>query len=145
MAPYLLWLLLGVTCLGAEAMGVTGVGLLFAGLGALTVGSLITAMPDLTPLQQGVLFFATTGLWAIFLWKPLQKYRGKSDNGGYRNMIGDTVFIGAAGLQPNETGEATWSGTIMRAQLAEGSPSLAPGAQAVITEVSGNTLVVKPK
>jgi membrane protein implicated in regulation of membrane protease activity len=145
MEAYMIWLIVGVSCLAAEALGVTGIGLLFAGLGALTVGSIVTALPDLTHLQQGIVFFASTALWAALLWKPIQRFRGKPDGKSYQNMVGDTVFIGAAGLEAGAVGEATWSGTIMRAELSEGTPSLPPGAQAVIVRVSGNTLIVKPK
>jgi membrane protein implicated in regulation of membrane protease activity len=144
MPHYLLWLIGGVVCLGLEALGVSGVGLLFAGLGALSIGSIVTAYPDLSLLQQGVIFLAATALWAVFLWKPLQKFR-KPSGKGYHNMIGETAYIGASGLQKGVVGEATWSGTIMRAELAHGTESLPPGAAAVIVDISGNTLIVKPK
>jgi len=145
MSPYILWLAFGVVCFVIEALVVSGVGFLFAGLGALTVGSIITAYPEIIPLQQGVLFLGTTALWAAFLWKPLQKFLGKSSGKGYQNLIGDTCYIGGAGLQKGMVGEATWSGTIMRAQLADGIDILLPGAAATITGITGNTLIVKPQ
>lgn len=145
MPHYLLWLLAGVVFLAAEALGASGVGLLFAGLGALTIGTLVTVQPELSVLSQWIIFLATTGLWAIFLWKPLQKFRGRSSNDGYKNIVGDTAFVGAHGLQKNVTGEVTWSGTIMRAELAEGVENQPAGAQVLITDVAGNTLIVKPK
>ena len=145
MPAYLLWLLAGVACLAAEALGVSGVGFLFAGLGALTTGSLVTAQPELTPLDQGVIFLATTALWALFLWKPLQKFRGKTANDGYKNIVGDTAYVGANGLKAGHVGEATWSGTIMKAELAAGIAEVAAGAQVTIVDVSGNKLIVKPR
>lgn len=141
----LLWLIAGVLLLAAEAMGASGIGLLFAGLGALTAGSIATADAALTVLEQWVIFLAATALWAIILWKPLQKFRGKTSNDGYKNIVGDTAYIGAGGLGQNEIGEATWSGTIMKAELAEGAAAIAPGAAARIVAVSGNTLIVKAK
>lgn len=145
MPHYLLWLIAGVACFALEAIGMSGIGFLFAGLGALTVGSLVTAMPELSLLQQGVIFLAATALWAALLWKPLRKYRGAETKNGYQNMIGDTVYIGAQGLAPGAIGEATWSGTIMKAELAPGAEALAAGAAAVIISVTGNTLIVKSK
>ncbi|MDX2074157.1 MAG: NfeD family protein [Alphaproteobacteria bacterium] len=143
--PYILWLAFGVACLLAEMLIATGIGFLFAGLGALTAGSIVTAMPELDGVQQGVIFFATTALWTAFLWKPLKKFQRKSSGKGYRNMVGDTAFVGVSGLKKGTTGEATWSGTIMRAELAEGLDALPPGAQAQIVNVVGNTLILKPK
>ena len=145
MPAYFLWLAFGVACLAAEAMGVSGIGLLFAGLGALTVGSIITAVEELSALHQWIIFFLATGFWTVFLWKPLQKWRGKTSGEGFKNIVGDTVFIGTSGLKPGDTGEATWSGTIMRAQLAAGEAPLPGGAQAIVMEVKGNTLIVKSK
>jgi membrane protein implicated in regulation of membrane protease activity len=144
-SPHMLWLIAGVACLGAEAAGVTGVGLLFAGLGALTAGSIVTAQPELSLLHQWLCFLAATALWALFLWKPLQKWRSEGSKNGYKNIVGDVVYIGSNGLKKGETGEATWSGTIMRAELAEGIDMLPGGSQAIVTSVSGNTLIVKPK
>lgn len=142
---YLLWLIAGVSCLALEALGVNGIGFLFAGMGALTIGSIITVYPDLSPLQQGVIFLASTSLWAAFLWRPLQRFYGKSSNDGYKNMIGDTVYVGAGGLEKGKVGEVTWSGTIMKAELAPNVGALGAGAAAVIVSVAGNTLMVKPK
>lgn len=140
---YMLWLIAAVACFLLEAVGISGLGFLFAGLGALTAGSLVTAMPELTPLQQGIIFCASTALWALILWKPLQKQRHKSAKNGYKNMVGDTVYVGADGLEPDKIGEVTWSGTIMKARLAHGQEALAAGATAIIKDVAGNTLIIK--
>ncbi len=145
MAHYMLWLLGGVVCLAAEAVGINGIGMLFAGLGALTTGSIVTIYPELDILYQWIIFFAATSLWAIFLWKPLKQFRSTVSKTPFKNMIGDVAFIGVAGLQKNMVGEATWSGTIMRAELAEGAEPIAPGSQATIVAVAGNTLIVKPR
>ena len=146
MSPYILWLAFGVVCFLAEALVVSGVGFLFAGLGALTAGSVLTAMPGITLLQQWIVFFVASTIWALLLWKPMQKFQGKSKE-SYSNIVGDTAYIASSGLKKGEVGEATWSGTIMKTRLAEHAhvDHLAGGAQVVITEVSGNTLIVKPK
>lgn len=147
MSPYILWLAFGVACFVIEALVVSGVGFLFAGLGALTAGSILTAMPETTSLQQWVAFFVASGLWALFLWKPLQKFYGKTKNDGYKNIVGDTAYIAANGLKKGETGEATWSGTIMKARLADDANvnELTGSTQVVIHAVAGNVLIVKPR
>lgn len=147
MTPYILWLCFGVVCFVVEALIVTGVGFLFAGLGALTVGSLLALYPDISSLQQWILFFSISSLWAVILWKPLLRFRSKQGAAGYQNMVGDVAYIAASGLKKGSIGEASWSGTIMRAKLADHAhvEELAGGAQAVITAVEGNVLVVKAK
>lgn len=147
MSPYILWLAFGVASFMVEALIVSGVGFLFVGLAALTAGSMLTALPELTLLQQWVVFFVSGAIWAMLLWKPLQKFRGKGAKNTYHNMIGDTAYIGAGGLKKGDIGEATWSGTIMKARLADDAKTdnLDGGSQAVIASVTGNTLVVKPR
>jgi membrane protein implicated in regulation of membrane protease activity len=144
-----IWLITGVLLLLAEALGVSGVGLLFAGLGALTTGFLIklgaVGMDD--TLLQFVSFLAATALWTVALWKPMRKFYSSKNKAGFSNMIGETAYIGASGLKKGEIGEATWSGTIMRAQLvADSSKDAVEGGAAVeIVDVKGVTLLVKPK
>lgn len=146
MAPYILWLAFGVTCFMIEALVVSGVGFLFAGLAALTAGSVLTAMPDITPVQQWIVFFISGAIWTMLLWRPLQKFHGRGAKNNYHNMIGDIAYIGGSGLAKGNTGEATWSGTIMKARLADdvAVEHLAGGSQVIISGVTGNTLIVKP-
>jgi membrane protein implicated in regulation of membrane protease activity len=129
-----------------EALVVSGVGFLFVGLAALTAGCALTALPDITTLQQWMVFFVSGAIWALLLWKPLQKFRGKGAKNTYQNMVGDIAYIGASGLKKGDIGEATWSGTIMKARLADDATTehLAGGSQVVISSVTGNTLAVKP-
>ncbi len=147
MSPYILWLAFGVASFMVEALIVSGVGFLFVGLAALTAGSMLTALPELTLLQQWIVFFISGIIWALLLWKPLQKFRGKGAKNSYSNMIGDTAYIGANGLKKGDTGEATWSGTIMKAKLADNTTvnEVSGGSEVVIAEVTGNTLLVRPK
>lgn len=65
----------------------------------------------------------------------------------YSNMIGDTAVVEGNGLRKGETGEATWSGTRMRAQLSDHAPvdALPPGTKVTIIEVTGVTLIVRPQ
>lgn len=144
-----LWLIAGVVFMALEALGAPGVGFLFAGLGAVTVGSTVyfgMVAEDATVLQF-TLFFVATAAWAFLLWKPLQKFHLSNKPQGYSNMVGDTAYVGSSGLHMGKEGEVTWSGTIMKARLESGASvmSLAPGDAVIITDVKGATLIVKPK
>jgi membrane protein implicated in regulation of membrane protease activity len=144
-----LWLIAGIVLLLAEAFGASGLGLLFAGLGALVVSALLNAgvLDEEARLLQFIVCFAATAAWAFLLWKPLQKFRGNKHSGSYSNMIGETAYVGSQGLTKGHVGEATWSGTIMKAELAAESSvdRLEGGAPVVIHNVVGNKLIVKPK
>ncbi len=147
MSVMYIWLLTGVLFMAAEAMGVTGVGLLFAGLGATVVGILLH-LGQLAPdahVNQFVVFFFASAAWAAILWKPMQRFRLRNQ-GGYNNIVGETAFVGSSGLT-RTGGEVTWSGTIMKAQIAPGvaSDQLEAGSQVTIVDVAGATLIVKPK
>lgn len=144
-----LWLTVGVLMLTAEALGVSGVGLMFGGLGCLTVGALLTSgtIEMGASLMQFIVFFLSTAVWAALLWKPLSRFYSGKRAGGYSNMIGEMAYVGSQGLRKGHVGEATWSGTIMKATLSDHSSvdSLEAGTPVIITEVKGITLTVKPK
>ena len=143
-----IWLITGVLLLLTEAFGVTGVGLLFAGLGAFTVGFLLKlgAVGADNTLLQFVCFLAATALWTVALWKPMRKFYSSKNKAGYSNMIGETAYVGSSGLKKGVVGEATWSGTIMRAELVADSikDTVEGGAAVEIVEVRGVTLFVRP-
>ena len=145
-----IWLLVGVLLLFAEALGASGVGLFFAAFGCLTVGFLMIAgivAEDAAWLQQSVAFVLSTALWTAILWKPLRNFYSSKNKVGYKNMVGDTAYVGAGGLSKGREGEATWSGTIMKAQLSPeaAAEKLDAGAAVEIVGVQGATLMVKPR
>ena len=142
------WLLAGVIFVAAEALGISGIGLLFAGLGAVSTGAAIHlgfAAED-NNVVQFLIFFIATALWALILWKPLKHFRQRQ-RGHYSNIVGETAYAGSQGLSKKSGGEVTWSGTIMKAQLIPDSPldHLEAASQVVIVAVKGATLIVKPK
>jgi membrane protein implicated in regulation of membrane protease activity len=143
-----IWLIAGVLFFALEAIGISGVGFLFAGFGATTVGTLVYSgmlQADNTIIQF-IIFFATTAIWAILLWKPLQQFRLRKGPQGYSNMVGETAYVGSNGIDA-KGGEVTWSGTIMKAQIAAGVTltRLEAGSQVTIVDIVGTTLMVKPK
>ncbi len=142
-APYL-WLALGALFLVIEVMGATGVGFLFAGLGAIVAGIATHFGWADSALTQTSWFFLATVFWAIILWKPMQKFRTSSGaSESFSNMVGDEAVV-ISGLQAAKAkGKVKWSGTTMNAQLAENSPLPLLGSTVIITQVDGTLLRVK--
>jgi membrane protein implicated in regulation of membrane protease activity len=147
--PSLLWLIVGALCLAAEAFGVPGVGFLFAGLSAVVVGALVhfdlIGMDHYT-VQVGV-FFATSALLALVLWKKLKAWRTNPRAGAeFHNIVGDGATAGKGGLVKGRTGQASWSGTTMMAILADNVSveRVAEGELLEIVAVKGNKLIVAP-
>lgn len=147
LSPQNIWLVAGVALVILETIGASGIGFIFAGLGAIVVGALMqmgTIGAEDTVLQFTV-FFIATAFWAAVLWKILKRSHLAKES--YSNMIGDTAFVGSQGISKGKPGEVTWSGTIMRAELAKDSAaaSLPAGSQVTIIAVKGATLTVVPK
>lgn len=140
------WLIAGVVLVLVEAFGLPGAGILFTGLGAITTGIVLylELIGEDAVVTQWIICFAATAVWAALLWKPLKKLRGTSAT--YSNILGQTGFVGSSGITRKNGGEVTWSGTIMKAQLAPEAPEkLEAGSQVIIVGVTGATLIVKPR
>jgi len=144
-APYL-WLLLGALLLAVEALGASGIGFLFAGLGAVVAAIVAHLGWAETIWAQAAWFFAATSAWAILLWLPMKKMKinKQGDADSYHNMVGDEATTLAEGLQPNRVGEVKWSGTVMKAKLVEGASAVPAAAPVVIKQVKGTMLIVAP-
>lgn len=141
------WLIAAALLFALEAFGIPGIGFLFAGIGALAVGGSIS-LGLLAPEQlvlQFALFFFLTALVAVLLWRKLKTWRMNPAAGEYSNMIGTEATVASGGLEGNKTGEVHWSGTIMRARLADPALGLAEGTCVSITGVEGNILIVTPR
>lgn len=143
----ILWLLAGAAMLALEAFGLPGIGLLFAGLGAILVGAAVEAGlvgTDNYAAQMAV-FLIFTSIFAALLWKKLKSWRMNPRGETYQNMIGETAVIALSGLQKGATGQVRWSGTLMQAELdpSESAMGLAEGTIVKIVAVKGNVLHVK--
>ena len=140
-----LWLIAGAVFVGIEIFGVPGIGFLFAGIAALMVGGGVElgVIAAENTLLQFALFFLTTTISAVLLWKKLKEVRGPS----YSNMVGTQAEVMGGGLTGKIEGQVKWSGTIMRARLAEEViiDVLPAGTFVVITKVEGTLLHVAPK
>jgi membrane protein implicated in regulation of membrane protease activity len=150
MSAAFLWLLLGIAAILAEILAVApGIGLLFTGLGALCVSLLLYSLPmtEVSMLGQLTWFLGFTVVWAALLWRPLKRWRMPSAKSGtYSNMIGDRATVAGSGLVKGQSGQVTWSGTLMNAAFAPEVTveTLPAGAAVEIVAVQGNTLVVRP-
>jgi membrane protein implicated in regulation of membrane protease activity len=148
LSPLYIWLIAGVAFLIIEAIGINGFGMFFAGLGALFVGMVINfdLITEDNLLQQLVVFGLSTTIWAISLWKPIKKWHnGKKSS--YNNMIGETATVADGGIFKQNGGAVKWSGTIMKAQIADddAAENIAEGEKVIIKEIAGNTLTVTKK
>ena len=76
-----LWLISGVIMLAAEAFGISGVGLMFAGLGCLSTGAMLNLglIALDARLMQFLVFFMSTAIWTIVLWKPMRRFYSKQN------------------------------------------------------------------
>lgn len=136
------WLIAGGILIVFEFILLPGVGFLFAGLGALTVGGLSEGHVIEGQLAQWLVFFAATLVWTLILWKPLKNFR-IHHHAPFSDMVGKKAIL-LTSLAPGGKGQAKWSGTIMNARLDPNIKETFPeGAEVTIGHVEGNVLVVK--
>ena len=140
------WLLAGAVLLALEAFGLPGIGFLFAGLAAILVGALVETgiVGPLDNVTQLGVFFLVTTLLAVLLWNKLKSWRLDPNAPHYHNMVGTEATV-TRELINDGIGEVRWSGTLMRARLADKHGSLLLGATVIIRAVEGNLLLVSPK
>ncbi len=140
------WLMIGALLIFLEIAFIQGIGLLFAGLGAICVGAVLTAGMTKDVTEQFIMFFVFTAIWTGLLWKPLKNFI-KGKNSGYSDMVGSTAIIYGEDLARGKTGSVKWSGTIMNCKLDNNYSSediIALDTEVIITEVSQGILIVRP-
>jgi membrane protein implicated in regulation of membrane protease activity len=140
-----LWMMAAGVMMVLEMVGISGIGLIFAGLAALSVGIALRLgfILENSYLWQWAWFLLLTAIWAALLWRPLQRLTNRKGS-GYTNLIGETAKL-TADIEPGQEGAVRWSGTTMRAHLQEGEAALPAGTEVEITAVEGNLLTVKKK
>jgi membrane protein implicated in regulation of membrane protease activity len=147
MSVSIVWLCVGAALLALEAFAVPGVGLLFAGLGAIITAVAVESafISDLDHIMQGAVFLITTSIFSALLWKKLKAWRLNPNAPQYSNIVGtEAAVVGT--LRPGKKGEVKWSGAVMHARLAEGAVAeLAEGAIVTVVAVEGNVLSVVSK
>jgi len=120
----IIWSVLGIALMALEIFGLQGIGVLFTGFSAITVSFLIYLYPSLDSniSLQLIYFFIFTAVWAGILWIPLKNFFFYGQSGDYSNIIGTYATTHRA-LKRGEVGKVRWSGTIVRAVIAESSPN----------------------
>jgi membrane protein implicated in regulation of membrane protease activity len=118
----LVWLGLGFALIFVELSIAPGIGLLFAGLAAVTLGGLLTFHVIDAPVfsNQIVFFLALTVMWTLALWRPLKNYL-RSSTGIFDMYAGTSAEVKKGDLTKDKTGMVRWSGSDMRARIVEGS------------------------
>ena len=141
-----LWLVIGAVLVVAEAFIAPGVGLLFAGIGAIIAGLLIGLglIPADNVVLQFAVFFAFTALTAGLLWKKLKAFRQGKEN--YLNIVGDAGTVEGAALKKGVDGKIKWSGTSLKARLIENAAAaqVSGGTEVIIEELRGNVALCRP-
>lgn len=147
LSPSSVWFIVGGFFILMEITTVTGIGLLFAGLGAMVVGGALEAGWIEGLLPQFLVFFLSTAIWTAVLWKPLKSFVGGKDS-GFDDMVGSTAIVFGQEIKKGGTGEVKWSGTIMRCKYepkSGDSTAVQPDTEVVISRVSKGVLIVKDK
>lgn len=147
--PGAAWALLGAVLIALEVTVAPGIGFLFGGLSALSVGILITTgvVPPASPLTiQIAYFFGLTCVWALALWLPLKGRWRKNKSRGFGDMVGASAVVEGADLVFGKTGKVRWSGVSMKARIARESiaKKIPKGEEVYIIGTQGNVLFVQP-
>jgi membrane protein implicated in regulation of membrane protease activity len=148
--PSTWWLIAAAALMTLEAFGIPGIGFVFAGLSALLVAGVTLAgiFAEEQYVAQFSLWFALTAVLAALLWKPMKRWRVNPEaSEQFSNMIGAAAVVCGGALRRGHTGSAKWSGTTMRAELSDDAAveELAEGETALIQEVRGTVLILKPR
>ena len=146
LSPSIIWLIAGSVLIAFEATLLPGVGLLFAGLGAICVGVALIADWVTSVTVQFITFFLMTGFWAALLWKPM-KNTMKYPQSGFDDMVGSIAIVCGNPIKPGQMGEVKWSGTIMKCKFDsenEGEVYLDSGTEVTIVGVTKGILMVRP-
>ena len=147
MNPSSIWFIVAALLIIIELVLVPGIGFLFAGLGAITVGAVLVGGWIEGLSAQLIVFFLSTGFWTAVIWKPLKSFiAGKGS--GFDDMIGSTAVVFGQPIEKGKRGEVKWSGTIMKCQfdpVAEELATVDPETEVIITGVSKGILIIREK
>lgn len=138
-----IWLILGFLFIAIEVMKIPGFGIIFLGLGGLTVALIMQTDKyyDIDLYQQAIVFLASTALWFAALWHPLRKYIYNKSKDNYKDMVGSEVTV-VEHFTSDTMGKVKWSGTMFNARVEDSSRSdFKKGDKLYIAKVNGNILI----
>lgn len=142
--PEVIWAIIAAAFLIIEVGIATGIGFFFAAMAALTMAILlVTDLLEPTTFWYHVgWFFLFTSIWAVVLWRPVKKWF-KHDSAGYDDMIGTRATL-LDPIEKHKTGNAKWSGTQMRARVADDAEvdRIAAKTEVFVVETEGSVLLV---
>lgn len=142
-----IWLVAGGILILIESLTMPGIGFLYAGLAAISVGGLLSLdyIDQTDVVAQLSWFFGLTAVWAALLWKPMKRFRYHNSDKEYQNIVGSIATVKSEALVKKKHGKVEWSGTIMKADLSADSAvdSVEAGQQVKIIALEGNRVIVK--
>jgi membrane protein implicated in regulation of membrane protease activity len=145
--PSAIWLICGAFLIILDVIMINVIWVMFAGLGAVTVGAMVASGFIDSTVAQFTLFFFATGIWSLLLWKPLKNFmEGKGT--GFNDMVGATAIVYGEALEYGKMGKVKWSGTVMNCRLesnVEGVNKIEPGTEVTIAGVSKGVMLVRTK
>lgn len=142
--PTILWMIFGFILIILEVAILPGVGMLFAGLGAVTTYVFLEfTVIDHNWLNEIIIFALASAIWAAILWLPLKHVSLSSKANSYNNIIGSTAIICEHELTPGMIGSVKWSGVEMKAKLTDTTTNSAQiDEQVTIVAIKDNILYV---
>lgn len=142
----LIWLFLSAVFFVLEVSLVPGIGFLFAGFAAMTVGGLLNfgVIDSESYFSQFAYFFGLIFAWAAILWYPIKNFRNKNKGEDFQNVIGDSAIILDKDLTKGSKGKVKWSGTIMKARLYDddAKDKINKDEEVYVKDIKGNVLTV---
>src|SRR5262245_39619146 len=143
--PWWAWLVLGIGLLGVEMFVIDAqFYLVFVGLSAALVGLLGLFGVDVPNWAQWLVFsILAIAAMLAFRRRLYELVRNRSGHVEDRLTVGDRVVV-AARLEPGQSGRVEYRGSSWTARNTGAAP-IEAGREAVIAQVDGLTLHVKPE
>ena len=144
------WIAAGFAMLAAEVLlfGFTTIILLFAGLGAVITGLLMTqgVLPE-TWIAGTSSFGICTGIISMLLWKPLKSLQNNTTHTGSKSsdLIG-FEFVVDQDISATQTGTHRYSGVDWKVELdhAAGVENIPAGQRVTVSSLDAGIFRVKP-
>ena len=140
-----LWAFLGILLLGGEMVTPGGFYLLFFGIGALLVGTLV-GLDVIQSAWMPWLLFSGLSIGSLLLLRPPLRRLMATDRGGISpvdTMGGETAIV-LEDIPPDGRGKAECRGSTWNAHNLGDKP-LTKGQRSLVDHVDGITLWIKPE